>query len=669
MSTADTLAEVSAKLKALQAQKRKLQRQHSDSQSSDQGRPRRAKFGHSVAAEIFRATGDKTTASEFINEHWQKRCGGAGPVPAQPEAALRAEAPLHGSTLSASAAECSTQSSACEYAARWLSERNLAAWVGEQNVGKGLAPSNAGVWETRSRLQGSAPVTENGSDAARPRPRTVRARNQWLARWARRWGLQRGAFQSGEVLNPEELKTKASFVSAFSTVRVCFLKNGGRKTALKTGPRLYLSLAAESEKRPPFFRVARLIFVSHTCKTQKKAYAAWQWHDFWQSRAPSAETVVRVNMDETAVKLDLQRRSPGFVKAKTKAEKKALRTVRQKLTLREKRAAVTVVAWLCDDARLQQRLPQYIVGNESVLPASVVRTFRQGEGSVFMLRRKSSWLTADTLVAMLKGLAAAIRVEKPDAFVLLSMDACATHLTPKIARAASRLRLHLHLIPACTTRFMQPLDVAVFGEFKLRLYQAYQRRLLASSSGRLSKGDFFELLCEVMADVLRKDWVRAFRRTGFCADRADVSKTLLEAMGQTELETVADSLPSLPALQAVFPRGRYIHVMELFRLAMAAQQRRRVHRAVRVVRSSSSTASVPLRLRLRSARAKRRLARQSVLKQPAPVASLAASAPPPPAAKPCPPATLPAPLRRLPVGRPLGPPRRAAATLSAPTKC
>ena len=376
---------------------------------------------------------------------------------------------------------------------------------------------------------------------------------------------------------------------------------------------------------------------------------------------------MRVNMDETAVKMDLRRRSPGFVKAKTKAEKKALRAVRQKMTLREKRAAVTVVAWLCDDAALQQLLPQYIVGNEHVLPASIVQDFRQGDGNVFMLRRKSSWLTVATLVAMLKGLAAAIRSAKPDAFVLVSMDACATHLTPQVARAASRLRLHLHLVPACTTRFLQPLDVAVFGEFKLRLYQAYQSRLLASAHGRLSKSDFFELLCEVMRAVLRKDWCRAFRRTGFCTDRTDVSKTLLEAMGQTELGAVADSLPTLPTLQAAMPRGRYIHVVDLFRLAIAAQPRRRLRGVVHAVRSSSSTASVPLRLRLRSARAKSKFARKSVLKQPAPAPSLAPTASAAPAPQPCPAAAQPAPPRRLPVGRPLGPLRRAAATLSAPS--
>ena len=207
--SSDTLDAVRARLRELAADKKKLQRQRNERQASDRGKTSRAKFGQAVAAEILRATSDEATAAEFTKEHWGKRCKHAVPLPATPAAAGTAHAPPLDPTLSAGDAGSNMQTKAGEAAARWLRERSLAAWVGGHNFGKGLAPSNANVWASRSRLQEGAPNASSSGDAAGPKPRTVRTRNQWLSRWARRWGLQRGALQSGEILSPEELRTKA----------------------------------------------------------------------------------------------------------------------------------------------------------------------------------------------------------------------------------------------------------------------------------------------------------------------------------------------------------------------------------------------------------------------------------------------------------------------------
>ena len=253
-----------------------------------------------------------------------------------------------------------------------------------------------------------------------------------------------------------------------------------------------------------------------------------------------------------------------------------MRTKRQQQPLRERRAAVTLVAWVCDRPDLQKLLPQFIIGNEHILPARVAATHSQGENNIFLLRRKSSWLRAAQLASLLKVVATAIRLSEPAAYIMMSMDACSVHLHPAVLKAAARLKIHLHFIPAATTRFLQPLDVAVFSKLKLQLCQKYHSLLLESPTGSVDRAAFFAMLAEVVSEVMSANWVRAFRQTGFSTDRDAVSKSLLEAMELTALEPVHAALPTLEQLQACWPNNRYIHVTDLFALALPARPERHV---------------------------------------------------------------------------------------------
>jgi hypothetical protein len=91
-------------------------------------------------------------------------------------------------------------------------ERQLFAWVRHQNEEKGLAPSNTALW--REHVTARVPAD---TDAAAPgaHARTLRSRNQWIARWSRRWNVRRGFFKAGERL-PLETR-RAAFALPFGT--------------------------------------------------------------------------------------------------------------------------------------------------------------------------------------------------------------------------------------------------------------------------------------------------------------------------------------------------------------------------------------------------------------------------------------------------------------------
>ncbi len=365
-------------------------------------------------------------------------------------------------------------------------------------------------------------------------------------------------------------------------------------------------------------------------------------------------------MDESSVKLDPQRREKGFVAVRSSGEKATAKEKRLHMTLAERRACLTLVAFIADSLPWQRQLPQFIIGNEHVLPKSWTKGFVQGCGNLFVLRRKSSWVTQQVLVSMLKTVAAALRRTSLSPFIVLSMDTCPVHLTETVARACARMQVHLHLIPANTTRFLQPLDVQVFAEFKLRLSQRFHAAITASNSGRLSRAEYMDLLCDVVRVTFTKDWSRAFRRTGFWMDRLGLSASLLRAMNVPSAPAVEVSLPTLADLQAVYPRRRQIPVEDVFAILLRRPAVARRRRAAASTASGESSRSLPLNLRLRSGKAYRALRRAQLLKREEARAPAPSAIPPP-----CPPPPVhrsSSSTSRLPVGRPLHLRRRTSLT-------
>jgi hypothetical protein len=171
------------------------------------------------------------------------------------------------------------------------------------------------------------------------------------------------------------------------------------------------------------------------------------------------------------------------------------------------------------------------------------------------------------------------------------MDACPVHISQAIVRTAHRLGYHYHLIAASTTKWLQPLDVAVFGPLKHRLRALFAQRQLELRRAELTAAEMWPLLARACEEVLRaRGWSDAFRRCGLLGGCLR-SARFQRASAVAAPPVVPTELPTLPQLQTLYPRNEYIPVDALF----APLHREPVERVARlspaVARPSPSAAS------------------------------------------------------------------------------
>ena len=98
-----------------------------------------------------------------------------------------------------------------------------------------------------------------------------------------------------------------------------------------------------------------------------QAEACWQWHNFLTSRGPPHNQIVRIIMDESSLKLCPPARK-GFVVPPRPPSDRSAYARQRKPSLRDRRSALSLVAFIADDVQIQRALPQLILGNESLLP-------------------------------------------------------------------------------------------------------------------------------------------------------------------------------------------------------------------------------------------------------------------------------------------------------------
>ncbi len=225
----DKLASLVEQERALRRERQVLYRRQKASKGY--GEVKKNSFGASVAVEIFRRCGDVNVAVEFMQVAWRSR---------SPKAAMCTAADIeHFCALGA----CGTLITdngcplafrrVCKVADGFLEERGLRAWVATQNSEKGVAPSSSRTWQERQRNQKPDPEA-----VARPGQKgkcsSRRSRNQWLARWARRWTLKKAMIPPGDVVPAKVLRDKATVCDKgrgqFSPLFGAPRKKRGRKT-------------------------------------------------------------------------------------------------------------------------------------------------------------------------------------------------------------------------------------------------------------------------------------------------------------------------------------------------------------------------------------------------------------------------------------------------------
>ena len=105
-----------------------------------------------------------------------------------------------------------------------------------------------------------------------------------------------------------------------------------------------------------------------------KASAAWQWFNWVADQIPANKQPLILNMDETQCK-KFYNSKDGVIAGEPLARAAKKGEKAQQVTLRDTKAALSLVAVLCNDEHIQRVLPQFILGNENILPDGALPSF------------------------------------------------------------------------------------------------------------------------------------------------------------------------------------------------------------------------------------------------------------------------------------------------------
>ena len=295
-----------------------------------------------------------------------------------------------------------------------------------------------------------------------------------------------------------------------------------------------------------------------------QAVAAWRWYNYVSSQVPPEKEVLRLNLDETSVRLfHGDRKGNVFVSPKRPREEPI-----QRVSCWKRRCCMTHVGLICDQTHIQPRLPQIIIGNEATLPAKSMASLRAAcPPNVILLRRRSAWSNSELCAWIVQQLAHALAPYLVRFQPVLLMDASRIHVASVVLRACHRAGIWVVLVPARLTWLMQPLDTHGFQRYKAHLRSQYQdARCRSAGDGDLAIGEFLPCVYSAVKTVLQGTrWAGAFSHDGFGDGQAEVSSFIKRQIGTTGLVQAPASRPSDEQLALCFPKRTRVPARLLWR--------------------------------------------------------------------------------------------------------
>ena len=292
--------------------------------------------------------------------------------------------------------------------------------------------------------------------------------------------------------------------------------------------------------------------------------AVFTWWNFLESSCAPQKTVLRINLDETAVKTWMAP-SKGLMTSSLYQEGHCDRRVAP-VTRRQQRTCLTHVALVCDQPEIQPHLPHVIVGNEAVLPLYIQRAVEpQLFRNVFLVRRKSAWIDAGYMVVIIKLLGTVLKPFLDSYQPILLMDALPAHLAPKVFRAAARCGIWVVVVPAKLTWLIQPADTHAFLKYKMFLRKRYMEVRARSSDGQLHLREVLMAMNDAVRYVFQAhEWRRAFDEDGFGHRQMYIRQSVARAAGLQLPLSIPAELPTLCQLRSIWPHGAYVPLDDVF---------------------------------------------------------------------------------------------------------
>ena len=389
----------------------------------------------------------------------------------------------------------------------------------------------------------------------------------------------------------------------------------------------------------------------------------WQWWNFLEGALPPGRKVLRLNVDETACRLYYKPRKGDLADASIATALKDGRLV-QNVDAGRQKAALSHMALLCDSSALQPHMPQFILGNEHVLSKAVVESLSPTiPGNVHVLRRKSSWVTHDTMTEWARALSKSLAPHLKEFQPILLLDACQVHYGRRFLKALQRGKIWVVFVPAGTTWLLQPCDTHLFAKYKAFLRDRQHGRLLNTEvTGDVDAAHALDdIILGIRRVIQGTKWAPAFDANGYGEEQRNVRARIKKELDCDSVSGVPSALPELSDLETIFPRGRTPDISLLFNGVRAARRgpEPRAEPIAATPPSSPDNADAPFvspwRGRLRSTS---RVSLADTLAPDLDPPLPPPAAPPAPCLPPLPPASAAGRLPpRLPVGRPLPRPR------------
>ena len=298
-----------------------------------------------------------------------------------------------------------------------------------------------------------------------------------------------------------------------------------------------------------------------------------------------------LNMDETAIRRFVHQRRGWHLSVSGKKQNRF--QAAQRVAPVNMKRCVSLVALITSDATLQACLPQVLLVNTK----GEVRMWRKEvvkkmQSETFQIwQEETQWMTAATMQKYVRLLRTALDTAGKERAVLL-MDACRAHMAEDIWPVFHECNIRPVVIPAGMTRWLQPLDVYVFGYFKRHLAEVGTAALRRQGEAReLPFEEWLQALYQSVTDILiHKDWARTFVRIG-CNDAAkDLHGQILDWFNPEQQMPLTH--PACEDMHRLYGKTSVDCYAALFPKEYFAHAGRRLHHWKRPMRRLSSKRSI-----------------------------------------------------------------------------
>jgi len=286
--------------------------------------------------------------------------------------------------------------------------------------------------------------------------------------------------------------------------------------------------------------------------------AMWKWVSAVESCVPPERRLVWLNMDETSVPLraedprGFKRRWPSDSRLEAKERRAAA-------SLADRRARASLLALVCDDPEVQPLLPQVLLMNSRTLTLADIFSARVDvHGTpVEVWRAASAWANGAVLVTWLATVRRSLAPLAGTREYALLLDACPTHLSPAVQRAAARNGFYSCCVPAGMTSVLQPLDTHVFGRLKQRVSLSMEAARLETPTGQLTRKECLGIWLRGIAVELGKAYPAAFAAAGITRQQRAVSARVLHHIQrETAPAPVPPDIPTLSEFHRMAGSGK-----------------------------------------------------------------------------------------------------------------